>query len=63
MLGFNLCLKQIDVSIAYAVWSALGTVIVTLAGVTMFGEKISVVKVLCLSLIVAGVVGLNVLEG
>jgi hypothetical protein len=62
MLGFNLCLSQIEVGLAYAVWAALGTIVVTSVGIIFFHEHCSPVKLLCLTLIIAGVVGLNLLE-
>ena len=58
--GFNEALSQIDVSVAYALWSALGTVLVATSGVLFFGEPCDAAKLACLALIVAGVVGLNV---
>lgn len=60
MVGFNVSLAKIDVSVAYALWSAVGTLLVTAAGTLFFGEKLGASKVVCLLLIVAGVVGLNV---
>jgi drug/metabolite transporter (DMT)-like permease len=62
MLGFNLCLSQIEVGVAYAVWAALGTMVVTSVGIIFFHENCSPVKLFCLALIIAGVVGLNLLE-
>ena len=59
LLSFAACLKKIDVSIAYAIWSALGTALVSIAGFMMFGEEINTVKVVSLVLIMIGVVGLN----
>ena len=59
LLSFAACLKKIDVSIAYAIWSALGTALVSVAGFTMFGEEVNTVKVVSLALIMIGVVGLN----
>jgi multidrug transporter EmrE-like cation transporter len=61
MMGFNVCLSQIGVGQAYAVWAALGTMVVTSMGVIFFQELFSPVKLFCLTLIVAGVVGLNLL--
>jgi small multidrug resistance pump len=40
-------------------WSAMGTVLVTTMGVLLFGETFDVSKLICLAMIVAGVVGLN----
>ena len=44
------------------VWAALGTAIVSVAGVIFFGEHFDIAKVLCVSMIVLGVIGLNVIE-
>lgn len=60
MWGFNLSLAQVPVGIAYAVWSALGTTLVTTMGILHFGETMNWKKAICLLLIVSGVVGLNV---
>ena len=60
MYGFNISLAQVPVGIAYAVWSALGTTLVTTMGIWHFGETMNWKKAVCLLLIVAGVVGLNV---
>lgn len=59
MIGFNISLARIDVSVAYALWGAIGTILVTTAGVLFFGESLDLIKVLCLAMIMSGVVGLN----
>lgn len=56
---FGSSLAQIDVGIAYAIWSALGTLFVSVAGAAMFGEEFTAVKVVSMILILVGVVGLN----
>jgi small multidrug resistance pump len=62
LFGFSLTLKQIDMSIAYAVWSALGTGIVAVAGVVLFNEVYGLKKLLCVACIIVGVAGLNLLD-
>ncbi len=57
--ALTLSLKRIDVSVAYAVWSGLGTAIIAILGVSLFGEALTGVKVVALVLIVVGVVMLN----
>ena len=52
-------LKAIPVGIAYAVWSGVGTVLITAAGVLVFGQKLDAAAWLGIALIVAGVVVLN----
>lgn len=57
--ALTLALKKIEVSVAYAVWSGLGTALIALIGVVYFRESLTAIKVVSLLLIVAGVVGLN----
>jgi small multidrug resistance pump len=59
-LGFlGLALKKVDLSLAYAVWSGLGIAFIASVGVLYFREPITTVKMVSLALIVAGVIGLN----
>jgi small multidrug resistance pump len=59
MVGFNVSLAQLDVSVAYALWSALGTTFVTIVGVCVFGESLDLAKIMYLAMIIFGVIGLN----
>ena len=52
--------KGVQVSVAYALWSALGTAAIVAIGAAFLGEPITVVKVAGISLIIAGVVTLNI---
>ncbi len=54
-----LALRQIDISIAYAIWSGAGTAIIAFIGASYFHETLTPPKLLCLALIIVGVVGLN----
>jgi small multidrug resistance pump len=54
-----LVLREISVSVTYAVWSGVGTALIATIGMTALGEPVSALKVLSLAAIVAGVVGLN----
>ncbi|MCI3923026.1 multidrug efflux SMR transporter [Paenibacillus sp. TRM 82003] len=56
----NLAIKTIDVSIAYAIWSGVGTLLITGAGFLFFKETMTALKLLSIVVIVVGVVGLNV---
>jgi small multidrug resistance pump len=58
-----LALKHIPVSLTYAIWSGVGTALVAIAGVAVFGETMNVFKVLSLGLIVLGVAGLSAAGG
>jgi small multidrug resistance pump len=54
-----LVLRDISVSVTYAVWSGVGTALIATIGMTALDEPVSALKVLSLAAIVAGVVGLN----
>jgi len=51
--------RDIPVSIAYAVWSGAGTALVALIGATLLGERLDALKVTAIGFIVVGVVMLN----
>ncbi|WP_305782975.1 DMT family transporter [Symbioplanes lichenis] len=53
-------IKGVQVGVAYAVWSGLGTAAIVAIGTIFLGEPLSWVKVIGVGLIVAGVVVLNV---
>ncbi len=52
-------LRYLPVGIAYAIWSGLGIVLISLVGYVGFGQKLDLAAVLGLGLIIAGVVVLN----
>ena len=56
-------LKKIDVSVAYAIWSGLGTALIAVIGIYYFNEPLSTLKMVSIALIIIGVVGLNVSGG
>ncbi|MEV0268197.1 multidrug efflux SMR transporter [Hamadaea sp. NPDC050747] len=59
-IALSQVVKSVPVGVAYAVWSGLGTAAIVAIGAVFLGEPITVVKVLGIGLIVAGVVILNV---
>ena len=59
----TLSLKKLDVSIAYAVWSGVGTALIAAIGVLWFREPATALKFISLGLIIIGVVGLNLSGG
>jgi quaternary ammonium compound-resistance protein SugE len=54
-----LALKTIPVGTAYAIWTGLGAVGTAVLGMVLFDEPVTVARVFCLALIVAGVIGLK----
>lgn len=59
IVALTLAMKQIDISVSYAVWSGLGTGLITLIGVAWFGEPMTILKTGALALIILGVVTLH----
>jgi len=57
MLTF--ALKKFDVSIAYAIWSGVGTALITIIGFYFFKEEITLLKVISIGFIILGVIGLH----
>lgn len=55
----SLSLRVLPLGIAYAIWSALGIVLVAMIGLVVFGQKLDLPAVIGLGLIVAGVVVIN----
>ena len=61
--ALTLALKRIEVSVAYAVWSGLGTALIATVGVLWLKEPLDSLKVISLMLIIMGVIGLNLSGG
>lgn len=59
----TVALKRIDVSVAYAVWSGMGTALIMAVGVMYFREPMTLLKAASTILIIAGVIGLNIGTG
>ena len=51
----SLALKVVPVGVAYAVWSGLGIVLISLVGLVVFGQRLDLPAVLGIGLILAGV--------
>lgn len=51
--------KDHELGIINALWSGGGTVIIAVAGIFLFDESTSFIKLLAITLIVSGIVGLN----
>jgi quaternary ammonium compound-resistance protein SugE len=59
MVFLGLALRALPVGTAYAVWVGIGAVGTAALGMILFDESRDPLRVLCLGLIVAGVVGLK----
>jgi len=58
-IALTLAIKGIDMSIVYAIWSGMGTVLVAIIGFFIFKEPITLRKIISLLLIVVGVFGIH----
>lgn len=56
-------LEVIPLGVAYAIWSGVGIVLVTLAGWLVFGQRLDAPALAGIGLIAAGVVVMNVFSG
>jgi len=52
-------MKSIPVGTAYAIWTGIGAVGVSILGMMLFGESKDTMRILCLLLIVSGIIGLK----
>jgi quaternary ammonium compound-resistance protein SugE len=59
MIGLGYALRTIPVGTGYAVWVGIGAAGTAIVGMLFLGESASVLRVLSLLLVVAGVVGLK----
>jgi len=55
MFLLSVVLTSMDMGIAYAIWSGLGIVLITLAGMTMYNQQPDAAALAGMGLIVAGV--------
>jgi len=56
-------LKVIPVGTGYAVWTGIGAVGTAIIGMWLFGESREPLRLACIALIVAGIVGLKLFSG
>jgi quaternary ammonium compound-resistance protein SugE len=55
----GLALKDLPVGTAYAVWTGIGTIGTAILGIYLFGDPATVLRLACIGLILAGIVGLK----
>ena len=57
----GLAMKSLPVGTAYAVWTGIGSVGTAILGIVLLGDSAAPLRLVCLALIAAGIVGLKVL--
>ncbi len=55
----SLAMRTIPVGTAYAVWSGIGASALAVVGITFMQEPGGVIRLMCIGMIIAGVVGLK----
>ena len=55
----SICLRQMPVGIAYAIWSGLGVVLISVIGLVLFKQRLDAPALMGLTMIVGGVVVIN----
>jgi len=59
IVGLAFAVKELEVSVAYAVWAGLGTALMAVVGILWFKEPANALKLVSIGLIIVGAVGLN----
>jgi len=58
----SIAMRTIPVGTAYAVWTGIGAIGVAILGMVLFAESRDILRLLCLFLIIAGIVGLKLVS-
>ena len=59
----HLAMKSLPLGIAYPVWTGIGAIGSAIVGMIVLNESRDVVRIFCIVLIVAGIVGLKAFSG
>ncbi len=59
IVALTFAVHRLDVSVAYAVWSGMGTALVAMIGIWFFQESLTTTKLIALGLIIVGVAMLH----
>lgn len=57
----GIAMKEMPVGTAYAVWTGIGAIGTVIFGIILLGDPASVGRLLCLTLILGGIIGLKIL--
>lgn len=55
----GLAMRELPVGTAYAVWTGIGAVGTVILGIVLFGDSATVLRLVCVGLIIAGILGLK----
>ena len=58
----SIALKKLPLSIAYAIWTGIGTAGTVLFGIFYFHESTDIAHLVCVAMILCGIIGLRILS-
>jgi len=58
----GLALKSLPLGTAYAIWTGIGTIGTVILGILWLGESANALRLACIALIVAGIIGLKLVS-
>jgi quaternary ammonium compound-resistance protein SugE len=59
MALLGVALRTLPLGTAYSVWTGIGTIGTAILGIVLFDEPASAMRLVCIALVVAGIVGLK----
>lgn len=59
----SLAMRTLPMGTGYAVWTGIGAAGAALLGIVLLGDAASPLRILCIVLILAGVIGLKLVSG
>ena len=62
MILLGIAVKSLPIGTSYAVWTGIGTVGTAILGIALFGESMSAMRLVCIALIAAGIIGLKIVS-
>jgi quaternary ammonium compound-resistance protein SugE len=59
----TLAMKELPAGTAYAAWTGIGSVGITVLGMVLFGDPVTWFRVACIAMIIVAVAGLRFVDG
>ena len=59
----SISLRTLPVGTGYAVWTGIGAAGTAIVGIAFLGDAVAPMRILCIGLILAGVIGLKLVSG
>ena len=58
----GLALRSLPLGTAYAIWTGIGTIGTAILGIMLFSEPAEVLRLVCIGMIAAGIIGLKLVS-